>query len=544
MALRITPQEIIDKHEHPLLEIAERWERVPLDHVAQVQNGYAFSSEHFNHESGLPLIRIRDIKSKTTENLYSGEYQENYIVRNGDFLIGMDGDFNISKWPGEMGLLNQRVCRILPLTKLYDQRFVFIVLQPYLDAIHTETSAVTVKHLSSKTISAIPLPLPPLPEQRAIVDKLETLLAHLDNSVAEFEQARTKLALYRQAVLQQAFEGELTAAWRAAQPDLPTPAQLLETIAEDRATYYAERLQEWEEAVAAWEAEGKVGRKPAKPRAIKSFASPIRKVIKKMPPEWLKTCIGNISIGVSYGTSTKSSKEGKVPVLRMGNMQNGLIDWEDLVYSNDEEDNQKYLLSEGDVLFNRTNSPELVGKTSIISSDRPAIYAGYLIRLNHLKSLIASKYLNYYLNSHTAKVYGSYVKTDGVNQSNINGQKLSNYPLPLPSLPEQYQIVTAIETRLSVCDELGKTIDAQLERAQALRRSVLKRAFAGELLNDEELADCRAAPDYAPASELLERIREERAARLAAKQKKRKTPKKTKRRASPADLFTPKTPTP
>ncbi len=163
MALGLTPQQIIDKDSHPLLRISEKWLRVELSRAAEVQNGYAFSSSYFNHSEGLPLIRIRDINRPDTENLYSGEYSDEFIVLKNDILIGMDGDFNVSKWPGQKGLLNQRVCRLIFTSEHYDKRFFFICLQPYLNAINEETSAVTVKHLSSKTIKQIPLPLPPSP---------------------------------------------------------------------------------------------------------------------------------------------------------------------------------------------------------------------------------------------------------------------------------------------------------------------------------------------------------------------------------------------
>jgi type I restriction enzyme S subunit len=220
--------------------------------------------------------------------------------------------------------------------------------------------------------------------------------------------------------------------------------------------------------------------------------------------------IGDFTLGVEYGTSAKSSEFGQVPVLRMGNIQNGKFDWGDLVYTSDTAEIEKYLLKKDDVLFNRTNSPELVGKTAIYKGERPAIFAGYLIRVNQLPELVIADYLNYFLNCHTAKVYGNSVKTDGVNQSNINGEKLKNYPFPLCSLPEQHAIVQEIETRLSVCDKMAQDIDEALEKAEALRQSILKKAFEGKLLSEKELAEVRSAEDWEPAEVLLERIRAER----------------------------------
>ena len=208
MALGLTPKQIVESGKHPLLKIHVEWSRVTLEQISSVQNGYAFKSKFFSKDDGMPLIRIRDIARKKTENLYTGEYAEEYVVETNDILVGMDGDFNVSKWPGNKGLLNQRVCRLILHSKYYAKGFFFYCLQPYLDAINAETSAVTVKHLSSKTIKSIPLPLPPLPEQRAIVAKLEQLFSELEDGVANLQKAQRQLKVYRQAVLKKAFEGD------------------------------------------------------------------------------------------------------------------------------------------------------------------------------------------------------------------------------------------------------------------------------------------------------------------------------------------------
>jgi type I restriction enzyme S subunit len=120
--------------------------------------------------------------------------------------------------------------------------------------------------------------------------------------------------------------------------------------------------------------------------------------------------------GVEYGTAAKSSEAGQVPVVRMGNLQNAKIDWENLVYSSDKAEIDQYSLQPGDVLFNRTNSSELVGKSVIYRGERPALFAGYLIRVNHIEAIVDSQYLNLFLNSDVARQHGNSVKTDGVNQ--------------------------------------------------------------------------------------------------------------------------------
>ena len=206
-----------------------------------------------------------------------------------------------------------------------------------------------------------------------------------------------------------------------------------------------------------------------------------------------------MTTGVEYGTSAKSSEHGTHPVLRMGNIQNARFDWSDLVYTSDPDEVEKYLLKEDDVLFNRTNSPELVGKTAIYRLERPAIFAGYLIRINQIKTIVNSHYLNLFLNSPIAKNHGNRVKTDGVNQSNINGEKLSNYSFPFCSLAEQDEIVSQLDEKLSLVDDLEQEISENLARAEALRQSILKKAFAGQLVPQD--------PHDEQASVLLARIR-------------------------------------
>lgn len=153
-----------------------------------------------------------------------------------------------------------------------------------------------------------------------------------------------------------------------------------------------------------------------------------------MPEGWRLVKLGDVCNSVEYGTSTKSAKIGKTPVLRMGNIQNGRIDWSDLKYTDDDAEIEKYRLNYNDILFNRTNITEHVGKTAIYKGEKEAIFAGYLIRINYKSEVINPDFLNYYLNSHEAKQYGNRVKSFGINQSNINGTKLKKYPFPFPQL--------------------------------------------------------------------------------------------------------------
>lgn len=146
------------------------------DHV-EILSGFAFKSECFNTEGqGLPLVRIRDVVSGNSQTYYSGEYSNDYLLQDGDMLVGMDGDFNRERWNGGIALLNQRVCKITAKADTLDQSYLYHFLPKALAKLHSETPAVTVKHLSVKGIRNIEFPLPPLTEQKriaAILDKAD-----------------------------------------------------------------------------------------------------------------------------------------------------------------------------------------------------------------------------------------------------------------------------------------------------------------------------------------------------------------------------------
>ena len=218
-----------------------------------------------------------------------------------------------------------------------------------------------------------------------------------------------------------------------------------------------------------------------------------------VPKGWLWARIFSIADDLPYGTAKKSEKEGKLVVLRMGNIQSGEIDYNDLVYSSDEEDIARYSLIPGDLLFNRTNSAEWVGKTAIYRGDVPCIYAGYLIRV---RTHINAEYLNAVMNSGYAKDYCNSVKTDGVNQSNINAQKLGAFLVPIPPIKEQLRIDAYIAKALPHVQAIGQN-KADIAALVSLTKSkILDLAVHGQLVPHN--------PNDGPASVLLDRIRAEK----------------------------------
>ncbi len=150
------------------------WSKQRLGDVLEVQNGYAFDSASFSPSDGMPLIRIRDLKGgRGTETRYAAEYDESYVVKAGDLLIGMDGEFGCYQWNGPPALLNQRVCRLRRFGAGLLPRFLFYGVNSHLKAIEDVTGFTTVKHLSSKQIIGIEFLIPPLAEQQRIVGILD-----------------------------------------------------------------------------------------------------------------------------------------------------------------------------------------------------------------------------------------------------------------------------------------------------------------------------------------------------------------------------------
>lgn len=169
---------------------------VALKDIVSVQNGFAFDSERFNVERlGMPIVRIRDLAKGKSKTFYDGEYDKRYVVGKGDFLIGMDGEFRCYRWSGPDSLLNQRVCRLQNFGPEVVPSFVFHGINKHLERIEGKTDFVTVKHLSSKQIEAIRIPLPSLPEQRRIVrvldetEELRRLRAEADRRTADLVPA-------------------------------------------------------------------------------------------------------------------------------------------------------------------------------------------------------------------------------------------------------------------------------------------------------------------------------------------------------------------
>ena len=409
-------------------QLPKDWKWVKLKDISEsIQYGYTESSS--KEKVGPKFLRITDIQennviwNKVPYCKIDKETQKKYLLEDGDLVFARTGA-TVGKSFLIKGQIPEAVFASylirVRVSKEISEKYVanFFHSTIYWAQITDGQVGIGQPNVNGTKLGQLNVPLPPKPTQQAIVSKIEELFSEIENGIKSLFTAQQQLKTYRQSVLKWAFEGRLT----------------------------NENVKDGE-----------------------------------LPKGWKHVVLGDVCKNVEYGSATKSKKEGKVPVLRMGNMQKGIFDWSDLVYSDDDEEIKKYLLKKNDVLFNRTNSAEWVGKTSIYKGERPAIFAGYVIRINRIENLIDANFLTYYLNSLEAKKYGNSVRSFGVNQSNINGTKLKSYPISLPPLEEQHNIVQAIESRLSVADKMEESINQSLQQAEALKQSILKKAFEGRL---------------------------------------------------------------
>ena len=178
-----------------------------------------------------------------------------------------------------------------------------------------------------------------------------------------------------------------------------------------------------------------------KSKFIEMFGSPATN-----PKGWKVTTIGNITTDVRYGTSKPAVEGGKYPYLRMNNITyNGYLDLDNLKYIDIEDDElEKCIVRKGDVLFNRTNSAELIGKTCVFDLEEPMIIAGYIIRVRLINEVLPI-YISMFLNSDFGKELLKGMAKGAVNQANINAQELKSIKIAIPPIEFQNQFADFVK---------------------------------------------------------------------------------------------------
>ena len=167
-----------------------------------IDYGYPFTSSMFTDDSSyIPIIRIRDVKPGKASTYYMGNYSKEYIVKRGDILVGMDGEFNLEKWNDIDSLLNQRVARITEMPSKSTKGYLYHILGPIFKKIEREISGGSVKHLSVKIINSISIPLPHIKVQEEIVKILDSFTNLIDSLNEELSLRQKQFEYYREKLL-------------------------------------------------------------------------------------------------------------------------------------------------------------------------------------------------------------------------------------------------------------------------------------------------------------------------------------------------------
>ena len=442
-------------------EVPDNWINVKLNSIVKFEKGKKpkILIEDFE-DKAIPYVTIKYFQTKEADQ-YTFETETNRLCKEDDILIVWDGARAGLIGTGVKGALGSTLCNIR--FDDINKKFMYYYFLSKYDLINSNTKGTGIPHVDPSYLDTLVLSIPPLKEQQRIVDRIESLFEKLDKAKELIEEARDDFEKRKSAVLEKAFRGELTKEWRK---ESYINSNLMELLLNQN-----NKLK-------------------------KNFTFSEATELFELPNQWnwikLKDCCEKFK----YGTSAKSKEEGKVPVLRMGNLQEGKLDWTNLVYTSDEEEIKKYELISGDLLFNRTNSPELVGKTSIYEGEREAIYAGYLIRVRTLEG-IDSRFVNYFMNSIFAKHRCMEVKSDGVSQSNINAEKLGDFDIPLPPTEEQKEIVRILDKLLENESKIEE-LTALEKQIELIKKSILAKVFRGQLGTNSE--------DDESAIELLKEI--------------------------------------
>ena len=399
----------------------DTWEWLRLCQLCQLLDGVKMSGVKY------PYLEAKYLRGKIEgTNIDSGKF-----VKKGTMLILVDGENS-----GEVFFASEDGYIVSTFKVLYIPEAVYV---PYIlyflllkkQLFRNRKTGAAIPHLNKELFFNLLFPVPPLAEQERIVAKIEELLP----LVSEYDGVEKRISALNtefpdklcKSILQQAIQGKLTERDPSDEPAI----ELLDRIRAEKAKLIAE---------------GKIKKEKIIPVISEEDQ------LFDIPDTWTWTTIADTCTNIQYGTSEKSAPSGKVAVLRMGSLQGGKIDYSNLVYTSNDYDIERCHLEYNDLLFNRTNSKELVGKTAIYKAEIPAIYAGYLIRVTTI--MIDSDYLNYVMQSHFFKKYCLAVKTDAIGQSNINAEKLKRFVFPLPPLAEQKRIVARVEDLLAACKAL------------------------------------------------------------------------------------------
>ena len=380
---------------------------------------------------GVKFLRVENINDDGTishENIVyvSEEIHKTFLKRSileeNDILISIAGTL------GKTGIVrnvdlpmntNQAVAFIrIALDKINVKYIKNAIDSPVIqDLLLGKTKVTSIPNLTLEIIGECPLPLPPLPEQQRIVDRIESLFAKLDEAKQKAQDALDSFETRKAAILHKAFTGELTARWRK---------------------------------------EHGVGME-----------------------SWKETRLGKY-VDSQYGYTERAFQEQIGPkFLRITDIQNGIVNWDDVPFCKiSDSDFERYAVSKNDILIARTGAT--TGKSYLIVDDVEAVFASYLVRIKIKSAKLSPQYLYCFLQSQMYWSQITKFSA-GIAQPGVNAKKLKEIILPIPAVPEQTEVVRILDDFLAKEQQAKEAAERVLEQIDLMKKSILARAFCGEL---------------------------------------------------------------
>ena len=397
-------------------------------------------------------------------------------------LIAGNGNFNVKFYHGRFEAYQRTY--VLQNFKNVDAKYLFYFINNKLGDITKGNRGSTIKYIRLGDIANYPIIYPTSKEtQQAIVNKIESLFDEIDEGIGRLKTAAQQIQQYRQSLLKNAFNGELTKEWRSKHADtLPSANELLAQIQMAREQHHAQQLADWQTAVSQWEQNGKEGKKPSKPKAP-TKAVKFEDNFTDLPSGWGVVKLDKIVKYITDGDHQAPPKSSNgIPFITISNIdkKDFSINFSDTFFVNEDYYNQISELrkpKKGDVLYTVTGS---FGIPVMVDFDKKFCFQRHIGLISPLEQISDQRWLFYILQSPQVFKQAEQLST-GTAQKTVALSSLRNFEIPYCSLAEQTQIVAILESKLTACDQLAAELAKQLKQAELLKQAVLKAAFSGEL---------------------------------------------------------------
>jgi type I restriction enzyme, S subunit len=451
-------------------DLPEGWMLTSVGELFQIVGGGTPSTKNPEYwEGDIPWISSADIYGvkkivpRRTINQNAIENSAAHLVPKGSIIVVTRvslGRIAICDTPISF---SQDCHALIPKTDSVDPEFALFYLSQAVQTFQSQSRGTTISGVTVKVVSSLPFPLPTLAEQQRIVARIEALLAHIDAARERLSRVPLIMKKFRQAVLAAACSGRLTEGWREENPDVESATVLLEKISLKREKKKIAHLKNVE---------------------------PLIDELSDLSENWIWTQLGFITESMKNGVYKTPNfyKDDGFPCLRMYNIEDGKIIWKNIKHMDLTGDEIKmYLLKHNDILINRVNSRELVGKSALITEKiEPCVYESKNIRLRMYNEEIKSQYVVCWLQVNAQKYFNLNAQQT-VGMASINQDQIASMPIPLPPLAEQHEIVGRVGLLFERADAFDQEVVAASLRCERLTQAVLGKAFRGELVGSDKV---------------------------------------------------------